>query len=1039
MAGPAVIALPADTTGSDPTDAADRAAANHVAVIGRSTDDVQWALRRLGPMTRLGSRLSPILIGRDELFDLAERRRAEVTAGRGQFLLLAGEAGIGKSRFMAAVEKQAEGAGFRTAGGFLAPQDRDVPAESFLDMARSMTRYEPWVELGRRLLALVDETVAAPQPRRRALVLKIVDLLVDALDDPTMLSFDDLQWADNLSLEILTELARATRDRPLLIMGAYRVDELTPDAHLREWRARLLTQRMAEEARLTPLDREQTALMTTLILGTGLPAPRDVVDAVYARTDGVPLHIEELLGAIAEDERTDSRVILDAAVPDTLEDVILQRIARLSPEAQAVARSGAVIGRCFVPEVLAGIMEVPVDSLEQPLRELVDEHVLDPPGLRGLFDYRHQLLRDALYRSLPEGRRRLLHARAGEFGKELEGASEIHASVHYERANMRSQAFRSALQGARVSSRLSSHREAFELYQRAVDNMPADLTPAEQADILGAFAVEAAAIEEIAICELAAGQARELYLRAGDPIGALDQVTQIACMARRHAAPLAERFATIRSGLAELNELPGGQPASRVRAGLSIELAYASIEALDLEGAVAAVDAGRKAARQSGDEDLLLQASSLAGMVEVIEGRVSEGLDRIAVAAYEARDRGFEDTGVTAYRDAAVMAVRVMAYRRAAGWIDEGLRYADAIEQSHCAHVLAATGALVAWADGRWDDAVALGEHALADKGCERAAGMARWPLGYVALGRGDLETATTHLRAAEAFGEASGAPDMRLAASWGLAETALLAGDYEAAVAHSERALEVARRAGERGQFAPLAITGTRARIAAGRPAEAERWLAAATDFLGPIEWHASPALDHAAGLVSLSAGSTGAARESLERAARGWAARGRTWELLWARLDLAGCLMHAARYADAASQISEVREAATRLGSRPLLDRVEELTRLNRRHDAQTSAWHPLTAREFEVARLIASGLTNSEIAAELSVAPRTVSAHVEHILAKLGAGRRTEIASWVATALRATAAAGRPADPEPEPQRERPERAGAPRVGQALSIRR
>jgi DNA-binding CsgD family transcriptional regulator len=978
-------------------------------------------------MTRLGPRLSPVLIGRDDLLDLATQLLSDAAAGHGQFLLLAGEAGIGKSRFMAAIEARAQSLGFRTAAGFVAPQDSDVPAASLLDMARSMTRLEPWADLGRKLLALADATVAAPQPRRRALVLEAVDLIVGGLGRPTVLAFDDLQWTDNLSLEILTELARATRDRPLLIVGAYRTDEVGPGALLREWRARLLTQRMAQEARLEPLTREQTALLTTLILDTGLPAPRDVVDAVYERTDGVPLHVEELLGAISEDERMDSRAIRDAAVPDTLEDAILQRIGRLSPEAQFVARSGAVIGRCFVPEVLAGIMDIPVESLDSPLRELVDQHVLDPPGMRGLFDYHHQLLRDALYRSLPDGQRRRLHARAGEFGRELEGASEIHASVHFERANMREEAFRSALQGARITARLSSHHESFELYRRAVDNMPADLPPAEQAQVLEAFATEAAAIEEIDTCEWAAREARERHVLAGDSIGAARQVTFLASMARRQVRPLGDRIEQTRSALQEIDGFPASAGTSGIRAELSIELAYAALEALDLDGAETALATADQAASESGDRALRLWASSLEGMLEVVRGRVPDGLDRMAAAAHEARAQGFEDAGVTAYRDAAVTASRVMDYRRAAAWIDDGLRYADAIEQSHCAHVMAATGALVAWAEGRWDEAVALGEHALADRGCHRAANMARWPLGYVALGRGDTEAAAVYLREAEEFAEASGAPDLVLAASWGLAELSVLAGDFEAAIARTDRGLELARRTGERGRFAPFAVTGTRARIAAGRPADAERWVETVTDFLGGDEWAAAPAVDHAAGLLGLSSGSVAGAREALEQAVRGWDERPRTWETQWARLDLAAGLMRTGRHQDAARLISEVREAAFRLGSRPLLKRVEELGRVNRRHDSEQAAWHPLTAREFEVARLIAVGLTNPEIAAELSVAPRTVSAHVEHILARLGASRRTEIASWVASTDR------KPRDLPEEPE---PGRTWRPTLARAVS---
>ncbi len=151
------------------------------------------------------------------------------------------------------------------------------------------------------------------------------------------------------------------------------------------------------------------------------------------------------------------------------------------------------------------------------------------------------------------------------------------------------------------------------------------------------------------------------------------------------------------------------------------------------------------------------------------------------------------------------------------------------------------------------------------------------------------------------------------------------------------------------------------------------------------------------------------GIARSSFERAIAGWEAKGRIWEELWARLDLAGCLVRTSRVVEATTLIADVREMAVRLGSRPLIDRADALARQTRGRVAEDEPWHPLTARELEVARLIAAGSTNAGIAAELGIAPKTASAHVEHILAKLGVGRRTEIATWVATLPSAAASVG------------------------------
>ncbi len=959
-------------------------------------------------MSRVTPLLCPLLVGRDDLLDLADRRLANAADGRGQFLLLAGEAGVGKTRFMGAVERKASVRGAVIAEGALAPQDQIVPGALILDLARTMLRIPAFAGLGHDLLDLAQDPHGSEPRSRRLLVLDMVDRITESLGALTMLVFEDLQWADDLSLEIVAELARRIRDRPVLLVGAYRTDELPTGTILREWRSRLLTQRLAEEARLGPLTFDQTGLMTTLILSTGLPAPREVVAAVYERTDGIPLHIEELLGALGDEARSDGHAIREATVPATIEDAVLARFGQLSPDARAVAQAGAVMGRCFVREVLAGVMDLPPAALDAPLQELVDQAFLQPPGERGLFDYRHQLLRDALYRTISAGLRRQLHARAGEFGAQLEGASEIHASVHFERAGLRAEAFRTALAGARAAAGISSHREAGELYRRAVDNMPATLSLADQGALFEAYGVEVAAVELHEAAEEAHGTARDRYLAAGEPVGAARAIAALAGLARREARPIDGRLELISQGLDEVQLVPATADSETALYLLLAEQAAVQIDAMDVGAARDTVGAASDAARRAGDRAGGIFAETLGGMVDVLHGDIDAGLTRINQAAHEARDAGYEDVGVTAYRDAVTTAVRVMDYRRAAVSLREGLRYADAIEQSHCRHVMGAAAALVDWANGRWDDALAGGEQELANRGCSRGAIGAGVALGCVALGRGEVARARSLLEEALAAGERSGAVDLILPAAWGLAEADVLADEPEAAIARCSAALELATRVGERALLAPFAVTGVRASLAAGLPDAADRWAAGMEAYLEPWSSILSPAIDHANGLARLAAGSTGAAREALEAAVGGWDQRGRIWESTWARLDLAGCLVRSNRFAEAAAILATARETASALGSAPLLARIEELSHVTHRgRGSLDEPWRPLTSREFEVARLVSQGMTNAELADQLSIAPKTASAHVEHILAKLGVARRAEIAVWVANISRSAKA--------------------------------
>ena len=190
---------------------------------------------------------------------------------------------------------------------------------------------------------------------------------------------------------------------------------------------------------------------------------------------------------MSAEARADGRAIREATVPETIEDAVLERLGRTSPEAQALAQAGAVVGRCFVPDVLAGIMDVHPESLDEPMQELIDHGVLVAAGPQGLVDFRHQLLRDAIYRSVPLRDRRRFHARAGEFGAQLGGpVGDPLVACISSAPGSGTERIETALSGARDASRLSAHREAFELYRRAVDNIPDDLPPALEAALLAA-------------------------------------------------------------------------------------------------------------------------------------------------------------------------------------------------------------------------------------------------------------------------------------------------------------------------------------------------------------------------------------------------------------------------------------------------------------------------------------------------------------------------------------------------------------------------
>lgn len=954
----------------------------------------------------------PILVGRDDLLDLADRRIREVVGGSGRFLLVAGEAGLGKTRLLGAIERRAVTAGFRVVRAGTYPSDLQVAAAILIDLARAMQRTATFEASGQalreRLEVPDDGSLTDAHRRRRLLVLDLAEVLAAvARDGPAVISLEDLHWSDDLTLEVLEALARQIADLPLLVIGTYRSDELFPRVPMREWRARLLGRREAEEVRLGRLSPADTARMSSLLIETGLPVARDVADAVHARTDGIPLHVEELLAVLAAAGVEGPAAVRGAEVPETVEDAIVARLEPRSSEARTIARAGAVIGRAFDIDLLAAVAETDADRLAEPLDELADHFVLLPARVPGRYGFRHALICDTIYDRIPEPERRRLHARTAEAAAGTEYGTDAFLALHFERAGRREQAFAAATRGARAAAALSSNGEARELYACAVRSAPASLPPSDRARLLAALAASAAATDDNVAAREAYEAAREAWLAAGDRLAAAALVAPLVAVRHLLGVDLETRAAALRAALGEIEAAPAlhrapFDPASdRVRAQLLAALAATYMLDRRLEEAASYATEARRLAGVAADPATDRNAATTLGVCRVFEGRMDDGWSLLEGAIASARADGLERETARGYRMLGSCASVLVEYPRAERWLREGIEFAERVELWNDRHYMAAHLAHVLWATGRWDPAEEVARQALADgRGGVTTRITALHVLGFVALGRDRLDEAEAALAEARAIGRRMGELQRLSPALWGLAEVHLAGGPSGAGAAfelcREGRAASAA--VDDAAYLFPFVVTGVRAALAAGDPQAARTWLASVEP---PIRARAIPgtlaALDHAAGLVALADGATGRARTSLGAAADAWRYASRAWEGTWALVDLARAHQRANQPKDASRVAATAIEAAEALPAPAIARAAREIVAAARR-GRPDEPWAPLSAREFEVARLIAEGMTNGEIATSLALSTKTVATHVEHILAKLDVARRTEVAAWI-----------------------------------------
>jgi DNA-binding CsgD family transcriptional regulator len=341
----------------------------------------------------------------------------------------------------------------------------------------------------------------------------------------------------------------------------------------------------------------------------------------------------------------------------------------------------------------------------------------------------------------------------------------------------------------------------------------------------------------------------------------------------------------------------------------------------------------------------------------------------------------------------------LVEYERAERWLSEGIDYATRTEQWNHRHYMAAHQAHVWWCQGRWDEADRAVQEVLGDgQGGITTRIIAMHVSGFLTLGRGQFDSAARWLDEARTAGAEMGELQRYSPALRGLAELATLRQAWADAVELTDAGYAASHHAADAANLFPYLVTGTRVRLGRRDLAAAREWVGAVSADLLVREIPGTlPAIDHAAGLIQLAAGRTGKARERLEAAHAAWTERRRWWEAQWCALDLARCAIASNRRTETSMLAAGVHAVATTVSAQPLVHASAEIVARLDQHDT-VQTWSPLTLRELEVARLVARGLTNREIADEMRISARTPGAHLEHIRTKLGIGRRSEIAAWV-----------------------------------------
>ncbi|MGA8260532.1 MAG: AAA family ATPase [Arenicellales bacterium] len=940
------------------------------------------------------------LYGRDnELLEL-ERSLADAREARGRVVLLAGETGIGKSRL---AEVFLDNCSLRTlrTGASASMRAPYAPIRALLRDYFRRTGVDPagWGPLGRYLAMVLPELGPRPEAGDQSILIEALCHAFTAMarEQPTVVFLDDLQWADNATLDLLPVLARAASRESLLLVVAYRNDQLPRRHPVRRLRTELRRARLLSEVVLEPLGRTDTIGMATELLGHA-PEPC-LAQLLFERSEGVPFFIEELSAALQARDRLHPRRDGPSAtaalapgeelpVPETVHDAVLLCFDDLPASARDKLAIAAVGG---LEVDLALVASVAGD--EAGIDELLEHRCLVEPA-PGQTQFRHALVRDIVYSAIPWTRRRRFHH---QFAEKLEaaGASSERIARHWLAAGEHKAARKALLSAVRQWYALHAYRDALEAARQALELWP---RREEERDRL-------AALEQFAHCAQLCGsldEAAEAWREASTGWGALDENARVGEAERRRAGTrelqgdwqqaLAARQAAAES-FALCRRLDDAA-SERLAAATHLRSAARYSAALELL-APALVDA-----RRTGRFDLEARILCLAGNMHARLGDVDEGLARVREGLALALKHDLAGVAAESHQRLADSLEHGGDYRAARKAYLTGFEFCQTHTLPATAQVCLACLTAVLRQNGEWQFASSLCRDVLAAPASNaHARAVAGGMLGSIHALRGQARRARPLLLESSTLARGIELVPMEIMSAWGLALTADLENDPESLLHHCRFILSRWQQVEDR-HYAVAALRWAASQFAA---SHADADTRACADALAAIanatgQTEALAALAHALGEVAWQDGNHARALEQFSRALDLMHEIDTPYDRAETQLRAGITASVLDQHVAAADFLRDAQRTARQLGARPLATKAgRALARLDEEAVGKQSARRPppvaLTPRQREVLRLVASGLTDKEIAKRLFLSPRTVQMHVAHCLERLDCRSRTE----------------------------------------------